>query len=91
MGDTTKLEERIEKREKRIEKLETSLKEEKRLLKRDNENLVHLKYDDVLRQMHETGLSPDEALRALQAIDSETQNNQSNNNQGGTQNHERNF
>lgn len=74
-----KVEERIEKREKRIVKLQLDLKEEKNKLKTDKELLVHLKYDDVLKQMNEKGVSPDEALRALQTIKNE--NNEVNTNQ----------
>lgn len=71
MNGVKKVEERIDKREKRIEKLQSDLKEEKNKLKTDQELLVHLKYDEVLKTMHENGVSPDEALRAVQAIESE--------------------
>ena len=75
-----KLAERVEKRKQRINKLQADLKEEKSKLKKDEESLVHLKYDDVLKRMQETGVSPDEALRA---IDNEVKKNQSNSNQEG--------
>lgn len=75
-----KLAERVEKRKQRINKLQADLKEEKSKLKKDEESLVHLKYDDVLKRMQETGVSPDEALRA---IDKEVGKNQSNSNQEG--------
>lgn len=65
-----KMEERIEKRKMKIEKLQVSLKEEKSKLNKDEESLLHLKYNDVLKRMQETGVSPDEALRA---IDSEVE------------------
>lgn len=60
-----KMKERIVKREQRIEKLQASLKEEKNRLSKDKETLLHLKYDDVLKRMQETGVSPDEALKAI--------------------------
>lgn len=75
-----KVAERIEKRKQRIETLQSNLKEEKMKLKKDEETLMHLKYDDVLKRMQETGVSPDEALRA---IDNEVKKNQSNSNQEG--------
>ena len=75
-----KVVERIEKRQQRIETLQSNLKEEKRKLKKDEDTLMHLKYDDVLKRMQETGVSPDEALRA---IDKEVGKNQSNSNQEG--------
>lgn len=75
-----KVVERIEKRQQRIETLQSNLKEEKRKLKKDEDTLMHLKYDDVLKRMQDTGVSPDEALRA---IDNEVKKNQSNSNQEG--------
>lgn len=60
-----KLEGRIEKRKIRIDKLQSSLKEEKNKLAKEEETLLHLKYNDVLKRMQETGVSPDEALRAI--------------------------
>lgn len=83
-----KAEERIEKRKQRIEKLQSSLKEEKSKLKKEEEALMHLKYDDVLKRMLETGVSPDEALRA---IDQEVEKSQSNNNQEGVRGHEESY
>lgn len=60
-----KLEERIDKRKSRIEKLQNNLKDEKAKLIKDEETLLHLKYNDVLKLMQETGVSPDEAIRAI--------------------------
>ena len=74
-----KLEERIGKRKIRIEKLQSSLKDEKNKLAKDEETLLHLKYNDVLKRMQETGVSPDEALRA---IDNGVEKNQSTGNEG---------
>lgn len=91
-----KLEERIEKRKQRIEKLQSNLKEEKSKLSKDEESLLHLKYNDVLKRMQETGVSPDEALRAIdneieKNQPEETSNNQvSNNNLEGVQNYAKN-
>ena len=48
-----KIEERIEKRKARILNYEESLKEEKRLLKKDEENLSHIKYDGLLKILME--------------------------------------
>lgn len=64
-----RLEERIEKRKARIEKLQENLKDQRAKLSKDEETLLHLKYNDVLKLMQETGVSPDEAIRA---IDNET-------------------
>ncbi|QSX24469.1 hypothetical protein [Priestia megaterium] len=64
-----KLEERIIKREQKIEKLQVSLKEEKNRLNKDKETLLHLKYDDVLKRMQETGVSPDQALQAIDEVE----------------------
>ncbi|MGE7939924.1 hypothetical protein [Bacillus paramycoides] len=60
-----RLEERIAKKEQRIEKLQDTLKEEKSRLAKDKELLFNLKYSDVLRRLQETGVSPDEALKAI--------------------------
>lgn len=90
-----KLEERIEKRKQRIEKLQSSLKEEKNKLSKDEKSLLHLKYDEVLKRIQETGVSPDKALRAIdneveKSQPEENNNNQvSNNNSGGVQNYEK--
>lgn len=75
---TNKLAERIEKRKQRIETLQSNLKEEKIKLKKDEEALTQLKYDYVLKRMQEKGLSPEDALSA---IDNEVEKNQSNSNQ----------
>lgn len=89
MGERLKkLEERIEKRKERIEKSLSSIKEERNKLKKDEETLKHLKYDEVLKRMHETGFSPDEALRA---IDNELEKSRSNDSQGGVQKHGNNY
>lgn len=87
-----KLEERIEKRKARIEKLQNNLKDEKAKLSKDEETLLHLKYNDVLKHMQETGVSPDEAIRA---IDNEKTKNQLEedqpHHQEGENNYERNY
>lgn len=83
-----KIAERIEKRKERIEKLQSSMKEEKGKLKKDEETLKHLKYDDVLKRMHETGVSPDEVLKV---IDNEVEKSQSNNNQEREQEYGKNY
>ncbi|MCR8860401.1 hypothetical protein [Bacillus pseudomycoides] len=80
-----KIEERITKREQRIEKLQASLKEERNRLAKDKETLLHLKYDDVLKRMQEKGVSPDEALRAIDNEEKgqkEDNPNNSNNSEG---------
>ncbi|MED2752075.1 hypothetical protein P4278_30825 [Bacillus thuringiensis] len=68
-----KLEEKIAKREQRIEKLNDNLKEEKNRLATDKELLFNLRYSEVLKRLQETGVSPSEALKA---IDSEVEKNQ---------------
>lgn len=88
MNAVKKVEERIEKREKRIEKLQSDLREEKSKLKSDQEILVHLKYDDVLKHIHEKGVSPDDALRALQTIENEVTEQQLKREREGEQSHE---
>ncbi|HHK5549187.1 hypothetical protein OCB14_23030 [Bacillus cereus] len=64
-GRIKKLEEKIAKREQRIEKLQDNLKDEKSRLATDKELLFNLKYSEVLRRLQETGVSPDEALKAI--------------------------
>lgn len=64
-GRIKKLEEKIAKREQRIEKLQDNLKDEKSRLATDRELLFNLKYSEVLRRLQETGVSPDEALKAI--------------------------
>lgn len=60
-----KLEEKIAKREQRIEKLNDNLKDEKNRLDKDKQLLFNLKYSEVFKRLQETGVSPDEALKAL--------------------------
>lgn len=60
-----KLEGKIAKREQRIEKLNDNLKEEKSRLATDKDLLFNLKYSEVFKRLQETGVSPDEALKAL--------------------------
>jgi len=95
-----KLEERIIKREQKIEKLQASLKEEKNRLNKDKETLLHLKYDDVLKRMQETGVSPDEALQAIDEVEksqNQTQtrftedNKNDSNNREGVQDYAKNY
>jgi uncharacterized coiled-coil protein SlyX len=63
-GRIKKLEEKIAKREQRIEKLNDNLKEKSRLAT-DKDLLFNLKYSEVFKRLQETGVSPDEALKAL--------------------------
>jgi hypothetical protein len=64
-GRIKKLEEKIKKkREQRIEKLNDNLKEKSRLAT-DKDLLFNLKYSEVFKRLQETGVSPDEALKAL--------------------------
>ncbi|WP_260857160.1 hypothetical protein [Bacillus thuringiensis] len=60
-----KLEEKIANREKRIEKINDNLKDEKSRLEKDKQLLFNLKYSEVFKRLQETGVSPDEALKAL--------------------------
>ncbi|PGK19277.1 MULTISPECIES: hypothetical protein [Bacillus] len=60
-----KLEEKIANRELRIEKLNDNLREEKSRLATDKELLFNLKYSEVLKRLQETGVSPDQALKAI--------------------------
>ncbi|MDO6632339.1 MULTISPECIES: hypothetical protein [Bacillus cereus group] len=60
-----KLEEKIAKREQRIEKLNDNLKDEKSRLETDKQLLFNLQYSEVFKRIQETGVSPDEALKAL--------------------------
>lgn len=69
------IEDRIEKREKRIKKLQASLKEEKIKLRNDENTLLHVKYDNVLKTLQDNDISPEEALKAIVAEDSEENNN----------------
>ncbi|MFJ7954202.1 hypothetical protein ACIQZG_22120 [Lysinibacillus sp. NPDC096418] len=70
-------------KDKYFEKLQDSLNKEKSNLRKDEIKLVHLKYNQVLKQMLETKISPDEALRAILRIDNEYEKNHSNNNHEG--------
>ncbi|MED3090352.1 hypothetical protein [Bacillus toyonensis] len=60
-----KLEEKIANRKQRIEKLNDNLKDEKSRLATDETLLFNLQYSEVLKRLQETGVSPDEALKAL--------------------------
>lgn len=60
-----KLEEKIANREQRIEKINDNLKDEKSRLEKDKQLLFNLKYSEVFKRLQETGVSPDEALKAL--------------------------
>lgn len=68
-----KLEEKIAKREQRIEKLNDNLKDEKSRLETDKQLLFNLQYSEVLKRLQETGVSPAEALKA---IDNEVEKSQ---------------
>ena len=68
-----KIEEKIAKRKQRIEKLNDNLKDEKSRLATDEALLFNLKYSEVFKRLQETGVSPDEALKAL---DNEVEKNQ---------------
>ncbi|MED3275650.1 hypothetical protein BK703_24980 [Bacillus thuringiensis serovar silo] len=60
-----KLEGKIANREQRIEKINDNLKDEKSRLEKDKQLLFNLKYSEVFKRLQETGVSPDEALKAL--------------------------
>ncbi|MGN4511886.1 hypothetical protein [Bacillus cereus group sp. MYBK242-2] len=68
-----KLEEKIAKREQRIEKLNENLKDEKSRLETDKQLLFNLQYSEVFKRLQETGVSPAEALKA---IDNEVEKSQ---------------
>lgn len=68
-----KLEEKIAKRKQKIEKLNDNLKDEKSRLATDEAQLFNLKYSEVFKRLQETGVSPDEALKA---IDNEVEKSQ---------------
>lgn len=70
-----KYEERIKKRKDSIENLEKKLKDEKTKLKQEEKNLMHKKYAEVLRAMQENGVSPDEALKAMDLDSTNAENN----------------
>ncbi|OQR53229.1 hypothetical protein [Bacillus sp. CDB3] len=66
MSDRIKrLKEKIAKREQRIEKLNDNLKDERSRLATDKELLFNLEYSEVFKRIQETGVSPDEALKAI--------------------------
>ena len=75
-----KLEERIEKRKARILNYEESLKEEKRLLKKDEENLSHIKYDGLLKILMEKNISSEDILNKLDEVIIEKTENESDEN-----------
>ena len=72
-----KIEERIEKRKARILNYEESLKEEKRLLKKDEENLSHIKYDGLLKILMEKNISSEDILNKLDEVIIEKTENES--------------
>lgn len=87
-----KLEERIGKRKIRIEKLQSNLKDEKAKLIKDEETLLHLKYNDVLKLMQNTGVSPDEAIKAIDNKKTENQLEEDQpNHQEGVKDYERSY
>lgn len=60
-----KLEEKIAKRKQKIEKLNDNLKDEKNRLAAEETQLFNLKYSEVFKLIQETGVSPEEALKAI--------------------------
>lgn len=72
-----KIEERIEKRKARILNYEESLKEEKRLLKKDEENLSHIKYDGLLKILMENNISSEDILNKVEEVIIEKTENES--------------
>ncbi|MDA2074318.1 hypothetical protein ACTFR8_28750 [Bacillus cereus group sp. MYBK15-3] len=60
-----KLKEKIERRKQRIEKLNDNLKDEKNRLAADESLLFNLEYSEVIKRLQETGVSPNEALKAI--------------------------
>lgn len=76
-----KIEERIAKRKARIRNYEESLKEEKRLLKKDEENLSHIKYDELLKVLMENNISSEDILEKVEEVIIEKTENESDENQ----------
>ncbi|EOO22798.1 hypothetical protein [Bacillus cereus] len=60
-----KLKEKIERRKQKIEKLNDNLKDEKNRLAADESLLFNLEYSEVIKRLQETGVSPYEALKAI--------------------------
>ena len=75
-----KIEERIEKRKARILNYEESLKEEKRLLKKDEENLSHIKDDELLKILMENNISSEDILNKVEEVIIEKTENESDDN-----------
>lgn len=73
------LESRIAKREERIASYEAKKKEEQKKLAEEKQQLIHLKYNNVLQKMAEEGVTPDEALQAIELVASEDKEEQTTN------------
>lgn len=63
-----KIEEKISKRKLKIEGYEDALREEKRLLKKEEEQLEVAKYDELLRKLKMNKISVDYILEKLDDI-----------------------
>lgn len=63
-----KLEEVVNKRKENIRTLQDRIKKEKARLKKDEDHLTHLKYDEVLKQMQQKNVDPKTALEAIDSI-----------------------
>lgn len=64
----TKIEERIAKRKAKIQSYEESLKDEKRLLKKDEEHLAHVKYDELLKKLMQNNISEKDILEKVDEV-----------------------
>lgn len=64
----TKIEERIAKRKAKIQSYEESLKDEKRLLKKDEEHLAHVKYDELLKKLMQNNISAEDILEKVDEV-----------------------
>lgn len=64
----TKIEERIAKRKAKIQSYEESLKDEKRLLKKDEEHLAHVKYDELLKKLMQNNISAKDILEKVDEV-----------------------
>lgn len=63
-----KIEDRISKRKAKIQSYEESLKEEKRLLKKDEEHLAHVKYEELLKKLMQNNISAEDILEKVDEV-----------------------
>lgn len=70
----TNMEKKIENSEERIANMEIKLKEERQSLVEMKKQLAHVKYNEVLKKLMAEGISPDDALQAIDLVTNSEEN-----------------